>query len=78
MYHLFPIVLRRVMSRKASEVTVKTRTAFIDPGIICRKTLLSHCASVQPNSTHAFADGMTLTRWPSIESFKADQTAAEG
>ena len=86
MYYLFPIVLRWVISRKEDQVkiytvkmyTVKTPTVFIDPGMVCLKMALSHWASVQPNSTHAFADGTTLTRRPSMVSFKADQPAAHG
>ena len=63
---------------RGKEGQVKIPTAFIDPGMVCRKMPLSHCASVHPNSTHAFADGTTLSRRPSILSFKVDQSAAEG
>jgi hypothetical protein len=66
----------KVISGKNGQV--KIPTAFIDPGMVCRKTPLSHCASVQPNSEHAFADGTTLISRPLIVSFKADQSAGEG
>ena len=67
---------KKVISGKKGQV--KIRTASIEPGMDCRKMPLSHCASVQPNSEHAFADGTTLSRRPSRVSFKADQSAAEG
>jgi hypothetical protein len=66
----------KIISGKKGQVTIPTR--FIEPGMDCRKMPLSHCASVQPNCKHAFADGTTLSRRPSIVSFKADQSAAEG
>ena len=67
---------KNVISGKKGEV--KIPTAFIDPGMVCRKLPLSHCASVQPNCKHAFADGTTLSRRPLMVSFKEDQSAAEG
>ena len=63
---------------RPSQDSGETLTVFIDPGMVCRKMALSHWASVQPKSTHAFADGTTLIRRPSMVSFKADQFAAHG
>ena len=56
----------------------KRLTVFIDPGMACRKMPLSHWACVQPNATHAFADGTTLIRRPLMVSFKVDQSEPEG